>query len=200
MCGAASIPGAARQILGGSTRREDPTRINLEKLLSELASAEAPERMAAIRILQEALSEGPPEVTPAIMHSLERIASSDDNPFLRTEASRLLARDEYLDLYRRLDMPPPAASSIQLAESAPTTSSPQVPAHAGTPVPETELMPFLGCYRLTYGLGALLPAFGVYYAIVNAHISSCIAIPAAILVYLVCSFLISRALALVGYR
>jgi len=84
-------------------------RLDLAKLLSQLESVEAPERIAAIRILQEDLSQGVPEITPAIIQALDRIASSDDNAHLRREAERLLGRDEYLDLYKRLGMPRPAA-------------------------------------------------------------------------------------------
>jgi len=78
-------------------------------LHSQLESVEAPERMAGIRILEEDLSQGAPEITPAIIQALDRIASSDDNAHLRREAQRLLERDEYIDLYKRLGMPRLAA-------------------------------------------------------------------------------------------
>ena len=108
-------------------------RVNPGILLSDLQSAEAPRRMAAIRRLQEDLSDGPPDLTPAIIDALDRVASFDSNHHLRVEAGRLLARDEYLDLYDRLAIPLPASlrhqpgGSESQAEAAKAASSAQPP-------------------------------------------------------------------------
>lgn len=83
-------------------------RINLGNLLTQLSSTEANERMAGIRILQEDLSVGKPDLTPEIVQVLSQIATTDDNTIVKAEAKRLVGRDEYLDLYKRLgvNLPP----------------------------------------------------------------------------------------------
>jgi hypothetical protein len=98
-------------------------QIDLDMLLTQLSSADINERIAGVHLLQEDVSFEKPDLTPEIIQALNRIVLFDNNAIVRKEAERLLERDEYLDLYKRLGITLPTALSQASVEIPKPTST-----------------------------------------------------------------------------
>ena len=99
-------------------------RIDLDKLFIQLSSTEADERILGIRILQEDLSKGEPDLTPDAIQILDRIAYSDVNQLVRNEAQKLLERTEYINLCKRLGITLRTAMTQETSETPKLTFLP----------------------------------------------------------------------------